>query len=120
MFTSWTSVLHAGPRDDLRLFLDFGQLKSVNNDTGAEYHISKISCVQYDYPFTLDDYFSFSLFGTELGGKGVLPDNTKYESYKAGIIGAELRSLDGIIIYWSIWRVILSDIDRIAEFLFWN
>ena len=74
------------PRRWLGLFLDFGQLKAVNNDTGTEYQTSKIGCVQNDYQFTLGD--SFSLLGTEFSGKGVLPDNTKYEYYKADLIGA--------------------------------
>ena len=30
----WTSVLQAGPGDGLGLFLDFGQLKPVNDDSG--------------------------------------------------------------------------------------
>ena len=95
VLTSWTSILHARPGDGLGLFLDFGQLKAVNNDTGTEYQTSKIGGVQYDYQFTLGDSFSFSLLGTEFSGKGVLPDNTKYEYYKAGIIGAELRAWMG-------------------------
>ena len=72
-----TSGLHAAPGNGLGLFLDFGQLKAVNNDTGTEYQTSKIGGAQYDYQFALGDSFSFSLFGTEFGGKGVLPDNTK-------------------------------------------
>ena len=65
------------PRRWLGLFLDFGQLKAVNDETGTEYQTSKIGCVQYDYQFTLDDTF-FSLLETEFSGKDVLPDNTKY------------------------------------------
>ena len=43
----------------------------------------------------MGDSFSLSLFGTEFVGKGALPDNTKYEYYKAGIVGAELRAWMG-------------------------
>ena len=93
--TFWTPVLQAGAGDGLGLFLDFGQLKAVNNDTETEYQTSKIGGVQYDYQFPLGDSFSFSLFGTEFGGKGSLPDNTKFEYYKAGILGAELRAWMG-------------------------
>ena len=41
----WTNVLHSKPEDGLGLFLDFGQLKAVNNDTGTEYQTSKIGGV---------------------------------------------------------------------------
>ena len=88
----WSSFLQAGPGEGLGLFLDFGQLKAVNYNTEIEYQTSKIGGGQYDYQFTLGGSFSFSLFGTEFGGKGVLPDNTKYEYYKAGIMGAEFRA----------------------------
>ncbi len=91
----WTTVLQAGAGDGLGLFLDFGQLKAVNNETETEYQTSKIGGVQYDYQFALGDSFSLSLFGTEFVGKGALPDNTKYEYYKAGIVGAELRAWMG-------------------------
>jgi len=39
--TFWTSVLQAGAGDGLGLFLDFGQLKALNNDTETEYQTSK-------------------------------------------------------------------------------
>ena len=67
--TFWTPVLQAGAGDGLGLFLDFGQLKAVNNDTETEYQTSKIGGVQYDYQFPMGDSFSFSLFGTEFSGK---------------------------------------------------
>ena len=38
----------------------------------------------------MGESFSFSLFRTEFGGKGALSNNTKYESYKAGIFVDEL------------------------------
>ena len=44
----WTTVLQAVPDDGLGLFLDFGQLKAVNNETETEYQTSKIGGVQYD------------------------------------------------------------------------
>ena len=86
-----TSVKHARTGDGLELFLDFGLLKVINNDTRTENQTSKIGSVQYNYQFTLDNSFSFSLLETEFSGKGVL-HNTKYEYYKAGIIGTELRA----------------------------
>ena len=95
VLTSWTTVLHAGPGEGLGLFLDFGQLKVVNNNTGTEYQTSKIGGFQYNYQHTLGDSFSFSLSGTEFGGKGLLPDNTKYGNYKASIIGVEFRAWMG-------------------------
>ena len=58
--TFWTPVLQAGAGDGLGLFLDFGQLKAVNNDTETEYQTSKIGGVQYDYQFPMGDSFSFS------------------------------------------------------------
>ena len=71
--------------------MDLGQLKPVNDDTGKENQTSKIIGDQIEYQFALGESFSFSLFGEEFGGKGALPDNTKYEYYKAGIFVAELR-----------------------------
>nr|ADI19196.1 hypothetical protein [uncultured delta proteobacterium HF0130_20J24] len=94
-----TSDLYAEPSEGLGLFLDFGQTKAVNHNTGTEYQTSKIGGVQYDYLFTLGDSFSFSIFGTEFVGKGVLPDNTKYEYFKAGILGAELRTWVGPLFF---------------------
>ena len=58
----WTSVLQAGPGDGLGLFLDFGQLKPVNDDSGREYQDSKVIGDQIDYQFALGDSFSFTFF----------------------------------------------------------
>ena len=91
----WTSALLAGPADGWGLFLDAGQLKPVNDDSGKEYQTSKIIGDQIDYQFALGDSFSFSLFGTEFVGKGTLPGITKYEYYKAGVFGVELRAWMG-------------------------
>ena len=52
---------------------------------------SKIIVDQIEDQFTLDESFSFSLYGAEFRGKVALTDNTKYEYYKAGIFVAELR-----------------------------
>ena len=91
----WTSVLQAGSGEGLGLFLDLGQIKAVNNETGTEYQTSKIGGVQYDYQFALGNSFSFSLFASENMNKGALPANTKYGYYKAGILGAEFRAWMG-------------------------
>ena len=58
----WTSATQAGPGDGLGLFLDFGQLKPVNDESGREYQGSKVIGDQIDYQFALGDSFSFSLF----------------------------------------------------------
>ena len=91
LLTFWTSVTQAGPIDGWGLFLDVGQLKPVNDDSGREYQDSKIIGDQIDYQFALGNSFSFSLFASENTNKGELPGNTKYGNYKAGIIGAEFR-----------------------------
>ena len=70
--------------------MDLGQLKPVNDDTGKENQTSKIIGGQIEYQFTLGESFSISLFGAEFGGKGALPDNTKYKYYNAGIFVSEL------------------------------
>ena len=49
----WTSATQAGPIDGLGLFLDFGQLKPVNDASGREYQDSKVIGDQIDYQFTL-------------------------------------------------------------------
>ena len=85
------SATFAGPGDGLGLFVDFGQLKAVNENTGTEYQQSKVFGDQIDYQFALGESFSFLLFATENMNEGALPDNKKYEYYKAGIMGAELR-----------------------------
>ena len=58
------------------LFLDLGQLKPVNDDTGKENQTSKIIGDQIEYQLSLGESFSFSLFGAEFRGKCALPDNT--------------------------------------------
>ena len=97
LLTFWTSVTQAGPIDGWGVFLDVGQLKPVNDDSGREYQDSKIIGDQIDYQFALGDSFSFSLFASENVNKGALPANTKYEYYKAGILGLELRAWMGPI-----------------------
>ena len=86
-----TSVTFAGPGDGWGLFVDIGQLKAVNENTGTEYQQSKVFGDQIDYQFAFGELFSFLLFASENMNEGALPDNKKYEYYKAGIMGAELR-----------------------------
>ena len=95
LLTFWTSATQAGPIDGWGLFLDVGQLKPVNDDSGREYQDSKIIGDQIDYQFALGDSFSFSLFASENMNKGALPANKKYGYYKAGILGAEFRAWMG-------------------------
>ena len=76
-----TSFLLARLDNGFGLFLDLDQLKPVDDDSGKENQTSKIIGDQIEYQFTLGESFSISLFGTEFGGKGALPDNTKYEYY---------------------------------------
>ena len=85
------SVTFAGPGDGWGLFVDIGQLKAVNENTGTEYQQSKVFGDQIDYQFALGESFSFLLLATDNMIEGALPDNKKYEYYKAGTIGAELR-----------------------------
>ena len=89
--SSWASLTFAGPGEGLGVFADIGQLKAVNDNTGTEYLESKIFGGQIDYQFALGESFSFSFFAAENSSEGSLPNNTEYEYYKAGIIGAELR-----------------------------
>ena len=85
------SVTFSASGDSWGLFVDIGQLKAVNENTGTEYQQSKVFGDQIDYQFALGESFSFLLFATENINEGTLPDNKKYEYYKAGIMGAELR-----------------------------
>ena len=73
------------------MFVDIAQLKVVNENTGTEYKQSKVFGDQIVYQFALDESFSFLLFATENMNEGSLPNNKKYENYKAGIMGAELK-----------------------------
>ena len=84
-------VVFAGPGEGWGLFVDIGQLKAVNENTGTEYQLSKVFGDQIDYQFALGESYSFLLFATENISEGTLPDNKKYEYYKAGIVGGELR-----------------------------
>ena len=43
--------------------------------------------------------FSLLLFGTEFRGKGELPENIKYEYYKASIFGVKLRAWMGLLFF---------------------
>ena len=107
----WTSATQAGPGDGLGLFLDFGQLKPVNDASGREYQDSKVIGDQIDYQFALGNSFSFSLFASENMNKGALPANTKYGYYKAGILGAEFRAWMGPLFIGVHGRAIFSDMD---------
>ena len=77
------------------MFVDIDQLKVVNENTRTEYKQSKVFGDQIVYQFALDESFSFLLFATENMNEGALPNNKKYENYKAGIMGAELRFWPG-------------------------
>ena len=60
----WASVTNAGPVDGWGLFVDFGQLKAVNENTEKEYQESKVFGGQIDYQFALGGSFSILLFAT--------------------------------------------------------
>ena len=85
------SVTFAGPGGGWGLYVDIGQMKAINENTGTEYQQSKVFGDQIDYQFAFGELFSFLLFASENMNEGALPDNKKYEYYKAGIMGAELR-----------------------------
>ena len=87
----WASVTFAVPEDGWGLLVDIGQLKVVNENTGTEYQGSQVFGAQIDYQFAFGESFSFLLLATENTNEGSLPNNTEYEYYKAGIVGAELR-----------------------------
>ena len=86
-----SSITFASPGDGWGLFVDIGQLKAVNENTGTEDQQSQVFGGQIDYQFALGESFSLLLFATENTNEGSLPDNKEYEYYKAGIIGSELR-----------------------------
>ena len=85
------SATFADPGYGWGLFVEIDQFKAVNENTGTEYQQSKVFGDQIDYQFALGGSFSFLLFATENMNEGALPNNKKYENYKAGIMGAELR-----------------------------
>ena len=59
VLSNWASVTLAGPGDGWGLFVDTGQLKAVNENTGTEYQESKVFGGQIDYQFALGESFSF-------------------------------------------------------------
>ena len=77
------SFTFAGPEDGWGLFVEIGQLKAVNENTETEYQESKVLGDQIDYQFALGESFSILLFATENMNEVALPDNKKYEYYKA-------------------------------------
>nr|ADI18026.1 hypothetical protein [uncultured delta proteobacterium HF0200_19J16] len=91
------SITFSSPGDGWGLFVDICQIKAVNENTGTEYRQSKVFGDQIDYQFALGKSFSFLLFVTEKMNEGALPFNKKYEFYKAGIMGAELRFWLGLL-----------------------
>ena len=100
----WTSATQAGPIDGWGLFLDVGQLKPVNDDSGREYQCSKIIGDQIEYQFALGDSFSFSLFASENMNKGVVPANTKLWVLKSRHPRCRISGMDGAIIYRCTWE----------------
>ena len=58
-FSILVSYAYAGPGDGWGLFIDIGQLKAVNENTGTEYQESKVFGDQIDYQFALGESFSF-------------------------------------------------------------
>ena len=78
-----SSVTFACPGESWGLFVDIGQLKAVNENTETEYQESKVLGDQIDYQFALGESFSILLFATENMNEVALPDNKKYEYYKA-------------------------------------
>ena len=59
------SVNFSGSGDSWGLFVDIGQFKAVNENTGRECQQSKVFGDQIDYQFALGESFSISLFATE-------------------------------------------------------
>ena len=70
-----SSVTFAGPGEGWGLFVDIGELKAVNENTGTEYQQSKVFGDQIVYQFALWESFSFLLFSTENMNECALPDN---------------------------------------------
>ena len=58
------SISFGSPGDGWGLFVDIGQLKAVNENTGTEYQQSKVFGDQVDYQFALGESFYFLLFAT--------------------------------------------------------
>jgi len=110
LLTLWTSVTQAGSIDGWGLFLDVGQLKPVNDDSGREYQDSKIIGDQIDYQFALGNSFSFSLFASENINRGVASKH-KIWILQSRHPRCRISGMDGAIIYRCTWRAIFSDMD---------
>ena len=79
----WASVTFAVPGDGWGLLVHICQLKVVNENTLTEYQGSKVFGGQNDYQFALVESFSFLHFATGNMNEGALPENKKYEYFKA-------------------------------------
>ena len=115
MVLLWTSTHHLpfpvqGSAVDW-LFIYIGKLKAVNKNTGKNTSNRKFSLTRLIIILLWGDSFSFLLFTIENMNVGTLPENKKYEYYKVGIIGAELRFWLVPLFEWSIWRTIFYDMD---------
>ena len=60
----YASVTFADPGKSWGVFVDIGQLKVVNQNTGKEYQESKVLGDQIDCQFALGGSFSILLFAT--------------------------------------------------------
>lgn len=87
----WSQLLHAEPSGGVGLGLGGGALKPTNASSGTSYHTSAVYGGILDYQWPLGKSFSALVTYAEHGGKGEVPDHTKYKYYKIGHLGAELR-----------------------------
>ena len=55
------SVTFAGPGGGWGLYVDIGQMKAINENTGTEYQQSKVFGDQIYYQFALEESFYFLL-----------------------------------------------------------
>ena len=79
--TFFPHVLQADPGEGWGLALGNGPLKPLDANTGNDYQTTPILSDSLDYQWSLGQSFSFSFFGTENGGREVLPPKPKHEYY---------------------------------------
>ena len=91
----WIQHLLADPGEGWGTGLGGGSLKPVNASSGTSYQTSSVYSVTLDYQWPLGKSFSALITYVEHGGKGELPNNTKYQYYKTNLLGAEFRAWMG-------------------------
>jgi len=86
------SSLIAEPGTGFGLAFEGGSFKATPHKNGKDFQSSASYGLSFDYQWEISQLFSFSILSFEHGGKSKLPPKSDYKYYKAGFVGAEIRT----------------------------